>query len=163
MIGRDIDLPDLFGRGANLLREQLLETGSGSGRLRVLVQWLRQRMRTTAPDPAVSHALDTLARLPQVQQISPLARDAGASERRLGLLFQRQVGMRPKYFARIARFRAVVMQAQRQASVNWSHVAADGGYCDQAHLAHEFRTFAGVTPSAFMAARGPYENHLPLD
>jgi AraC-like DNA-binding protein len=47
--------------------------------------------------------------------------------------------------------------------VNWSQVAADGGYFDQAHLTHEFRQFAGVTPTAFMAARGPYSNHLPLD
>jgi AraC-like DNA-binding protein len=47
--------------------------------------------------------------------------------------------------------------------VNWSHVAADCGYCDQAHLTHEFAHFAGVTPTAFMAARGPYANHLLLD
>lgn len=159
----DIDLTDLFGSAATLLREQLLETGAARNRLHILTRWLRQRMRADALHPAVSHAVGTLARQPQVQRIALLARNAGLSERRLGLLFQRQVGMRPKQYARLLRFRAVVAKAQDQVAVNWSHVAADCGYCDQAHLTHEFRHFAGVTPAAFMAARGPYANHLPLD
>lgn len=161
--GRDIDLADLFGHAAGLLREQLLYTGSAPARLRLLMQWLRKRLRTTALDPAVDYALAALARQPQLQRIALLARDAGLSERRLGALFQRQVGMRPKHYARLLRFRAVVEQVQTQPRVDWSAVAADGGYCDQAHLTHEFRRFAGVTPAAFMAARGPYLNHLPLD
>ena len=163
LTGRDIDLADLFGRSADLLREQLLETGTARARLYILMQWLQQRMHSTALHPAVGHALATLAGSPQVSRIALLARETGLSERRLGLLFQRQVGMRPKRYARLLRFRAVVTLAQSRASVNWSEVAADCGYCDQVHLSHEFREFAGVTPMAFMAARGPYPNHLPLD
>ncbi len=163
LTGRDIDLADLFGRRATLLRQQLLETTSAHERLRTLAGWLRQLLRSTALEPAVTHALAALAELPQVTRIPWLARDAGLSERRFVLLFQRQVGMRPKHYARLMRFRAVVTQAQGQPTVNWSHVAADCGYCDQAHLTHEFRRFAGITPGAFMAARGPYPNHLPLD
>ena len=71
--------------------------------------------------------------------------------------------MTPKQFARLLRFRAVVAQAHPLAAPRWSEIAADGGYCDQAHLTHEFRAFAGVTPGEFMAMRGPYPNHLPLD
>ncbi|HZX69715.1 MAG TPA: helix-turn-helix domain-containing protein [Rhodanobacter sp.] len=163
LTGRDIDLADLFGRSTDLLREQLLETDSARARLRILMQWLRRRMQSTALHPAVTHALGALAEVPQINRIPLLARDAGLSERRLGVLFQRQVGMRPKRYARLLRFRDVVTQAHSHASVNWSRVAADCGYCDQAHLTHEFREFAGVTPTAFMAARGPYPNHLPMD
>jgi AraC-like DNA-binding protein len=61
------------------------------------------------------------------------------------------------------RFRRVVDSVYRSQAVDWSGVAVDGGYGDQAHLVHEFRAFAGMTPTAFMAARGPYPNHLPLD
>ena len=159
----DIDLADLFGSAAGLLREQLLETAAASERLRILAGWLCRRVRADALHPAVYHAIGTLARHPQVCRIVPLAREAGLSERRLGVLFQHQVGMRPKHYARLLRFRAVVSQAHGKPRVNWSQVAADCGYCDQAHLTHEFRQFAGITPTAFMAARGPYANHLPLD
>ncbi|MEO9079818.1 MAG: helix-turn-helix domain-containing protein [Rhodanobacter sp.] len=162
LTGHDTDLADLFGSAATLLREQLLEARTPHGRLRILVQWLRQRMHVTALHPAVSHVINTLARQPQISRIALLARDAGLSERRLGLLFQQQVGMRPKHYARLLRFRAVLSQAQNHVAMNWSHVAADGGYSDQAHLSHDFREFSGVTPTAFMAARGPYANHIPL-
>jgi AraC-like DNA-binding protein len=107
--------------------------------------------------------VQTLARQSQACRIALLARDTGLSRRRFGVLFQRQVGMRPKHYARLLRFSVVVTRAQTQASVNWSHVAADRSYCDQAHMTHEFAHFAGVTPTAFMAARGPYANHPPLD
>lgn len=163
LTGCDIDLADLFGRDAALLREQLLGTGTARARLRILTQWLQRHMYATALHPAVGHVLGALAGRPQVNRVALLARDTGLSERRFGMLFQLQVGMRPKRYARLLRFRAVLVQAQSAASVNWSRVAADCGYCDQAHLTHEFREFAGVTPSAFMAARGPYPNHLPLD
>jgi AraC-like DNA-binding protein len=47
--------------------------------------------------------------------------------------------------------------------VRWSELAADSGYSDQAHLNHEFRAFAGITPGEFMACRGSGPNHLRLD
>ncbi|CAM5250929.1 hypothetical protein RLIN73S_05091 [Rhodanobacter lindaniclasticus] len=133
-------------------------------RLRLLTRWLARRLRGNPVHPAIACALQRLAERPQVQRIAPLVREAGLSERRFGMLFQRQVGMRPKHYARLLRFRAVVDHAQARPTVNWSQeVAADGGDSDQAHLTHEFRQFAGITPAAFMAVRGPYSNHLPLD
>ena len=96
-------------------------------------------------------------------RIGWLVRETGVSDRRLAKLFRRQVGYGPKQYARLLRFRAVVNQVHGLSQVDWAGVAADGGYCDQAHLAHEFRRFAGVTPGAFLARQGPYPNHLPLD
>jgi AraC-like DNA-binding protein len=163
LVGRDIDLADLFGHAAVLLREQLLESRGPRQRMRVLTAWLQARMCPTLCHSAVTRAIAVLDRAPEVLRIPLLARDAGISERRLALLFRRHIGMSPKHYARLLRFRAVVDHAHLAARVNWSQVAADGGFCDQAHLTHEFRRFAGITPSAFMAARGPHVNHLRLD
>jgi methylphosphotriester-DNA--protein-cysteine methyltransferase len=84
------------------------------------------------------------------------------SEDRFGRLFQRQIGMGPKRYARLQRFRAVLAQVHRAERVDWCRVAADGGFTDQAHLVREFRAFAGVTPSVLMAQRGPHLNHLSI-
>ncbi len=37
----------------------------------------------------------------------------------------------------------------------WAGLAADFGYHDQAHLAHEFRDFCGATPSEFLQRAAP--------
>lgn len=161
--GRDVDLADLFGARATALRQRLLETPQPVRRLALLEQWLTGRMRLPRLEPCVAHALAWLERRPQAARIGWLVGETGVSERRLGQLFRRQVGYGPKQYARLLRFRAVVGQVHGQPQVDWAGVAADGGYCDQAHLAHEFRRFAGVTPGAFVARQGPYPNHLALD
>jgi len=163
LIERDIGLEDIFGGSARQLRERLLHTPDARQRLAVLEHWLRQRIHTPRLDPAIDHALSVLHREPRVARIGSLVRETGLSEYRFGRLFRRQIGMGPKRYARLLRFRAVVEEAHRAGAVDWSRVAADNGYSDQAHLVHEFRGFAGMTPAAFMAARGPYTNHLPLE
>jgi AraC-like DNA-binding protein len=163
LVAGDINLDDMFGAQAYGLRQRLLDTPQPQQRLDLLEQWLHRQLRLPALDPVVSHALAVLQREPQSARIAPLVRDTGLSEYRFGRLFRRQVGMGPKQFARLTRFRTVVDQVRRQQRVDWSRVAADGGYGDQAHLTHEFRAFSGMTPTAFIAARGIYANHIPLD
>lgn len=163
LVARDIGLEDIFGASARRLRERLLDTPDGMTRLRVLEQWLLAHLHAPQLAPEVRHALDSIGRCPQVARIGALVRETGLSEYRFGRLFRRQVGMGPKRYARLLRFRAVVDAVYRSTKVDWSGVAIDGGFGDQAHLVHEFRQFAGVTPTTFMAARGPYMNHLPLD
>jgi len=163
LVGHDIGLEDIFGHSAHALREQLLDTPCPHQRLAILHAWLLVHMRTPQLAPEVLHALCNIGARPQVARIGTLVRDTGLSEYRFGRLFRRQVGMGPKRYARLMRFRHVVDQVYRCATVDWSGVAVDGGYGDQSHLVHEFREFAGMTPTAFMAGRGPYPNHLPLD
>ena len=160
--GQDIDLHDLFGAASGRLRQRLLNTHAPPERLRLLECWLKQRLQPGAIDPAIAHAVNLLQAVPQVHRLPLIARTIGLSERRFTQLFRRQLGMTPKQYARLLRFRAVIDHAHARSRVDWSAVAADCGYCDQAHLGHEFRQFAGITPTAFMQQRGPHINHLPL-
>jgi len=70
-----------------------------------------------------------------------VARDAGLSRRRFAGLFREQVGLTPKLYCRLRRFRQVVRRSASGAPVNWAQVSLDGGYYDQAHMAHEFREY----------------------
>jgi AraC-like DNA-binding protein len=51
---------------------------------------------------------------------------------------------------------------QSAAEVDWAETAARCGYCDQAHLIREFRSFSGLTPLGYMAKRGPFLNYLEV-
>jgi AraC-like DNA-binding protein len=56
----------------------------------------------------------------------------------------------------------VVARVHGRRRVEWAALAADCGFHDQPHLAHEFRAFSGMTPSAYLAAQGPWAGHVPL-
>jgi len=53
-------------------------------------------------------------------------------------------------------------QVSRARGVHWAEIAADHGYYDQSHFIHDFRDFTGMTPSVYLARRGPDLHHIPL-
>jgi AraC-like DNA-binding protein len=159
---RHIALEDLVGASSRALRERLLHTPDAKTRLDVLQRWLATRSNGRLAHPAVEFALAELARAPQVLRIGAIAAASGLSQRRFGTLFREQVGIGAKHYARLQRFRAVVASVQSERVVEWTQVALDCGFHDQPHLVHEFRAFSGMTPSAYLAQRGPNVNHVPL-
>jgi AraC-like DNA-binding protein len=47
--------------------------------------------------------------------------------------------------------------------VDWAEVAIECGYCDQAHMAHEFREFSGISPGSYSAQQHMWRNHVAVD
>jgi AraC-like DNA-binding protein len=70
-----------------------------------------------------------------------------------GSCFRNEVGLSPKAFCRIRRFNEVLRHIERLATIDWLDVALSCGYFDQAHFNHDFRAFAGLSPSAYLRDR----------
>jgi AraC-like DNA-binding protein len=102
-------------------------------------------------DPLIAFCVSRIEAVAGALPIAQLERLTGANARRIERSFARAVGLSPKTFARVARFRAMVAAAEaRQGS--WADLAAAFGYADQPHMAREFRAFAGVSPGEYLAA-----------
>lgn len=80
--------------------------------------------------------------------LEALVRRHGYSERTLEREFRRQLGVTPKEFISLNRFRKALGRIQAPGAASLSDIAFDCGYCDQAHMAREFRRFAGTPPSS---------------
>jgi AraC-like DNA-binding protein len=63
----------------------------------------------------------------------------------------------------VQRLQRVVRGLDGWAQVDWADTAARHGYCDQAHLADEFRDLADVTPAGYLRSRVNGPNHLRFD
>ena len=84
-------------------------------------------------------------------RVDDLAFDAGMSARQLRRLFLEEVGLTPKHFCRVIRFRHSLGQLRESQRGDWTDVALQSGYYDQAHFIHEFREFTGYTPGEYNA------------
>jgi AraC-like DNA-binding protein len=156
---RHVDLEALWGRRARELRERLCAATTTEQRFAILEAELASRLDQRRGHPAVTYALDALARPHVGARVGDIAKSAGLSQRRLIELFTAAVGLTPKRFGRVVRLHRATALA-RSAALDWTRVAHECGYYDQAHMIHDFRELAEVTPSDLMRASAhPKEHH----
>jgi AraC-like DNA-binding protein len=176
--GRRVPLPLLWGGLAQRMGTAV-RSATFRERVPALEHCLRSRMRqqrpaatgrhaTTARDAAlVSQAVAHLGHDAAVR-VSDVAAALGVGERRLERMFNRAVGVPPKVFHRMRRcceaarrIRHACGEHRRtalersDAPCNWSAIASDSGYADQAHFIREFRALTAVTPVAYAAEQHP--------
>ena len=157
------DMTDLWGREAGWVRERVLAAETPQGMLRVLEECLLESM--TAPErlhPAVVYMAGELDICDGPGRVQAVTQQIGLSQRRLAQLFHEQARVTPKTFHRVRRFQHTLKRVHGFRAVEWADVAIECGYYDQAHLSHDFRQIAGMTPSAYLAAATEHLNHVPL-
>jgi len=142
-----IPLSDLWGAGARRLAEQLSEAQSVAQRVALIEGSL-----CNPGDTSLVQRLCTsiVAQAGQVR-MDDLAFQAGISPRQLRRLFLEEIGLSPKHFCRVIRFRNSLSRWSQGGRADWTQVALDCGYYDQAHFINEFRQFSGYTPGEFAA------------
>jgi AraC-like DNA-binding protein len=157
-----VPLELLWGPAAARLRQQIFAATTPEAKLALLEQALLAVAGSFARHRAVAFALRQLSTVPQAHTVAGLADEVGMSQRSLIARFRDEVGLTPKLFARVERFQAVVRSVQRLRAVDWADVAVACGYFDQAHFIHDFKSFSGFTPAAYLVLRGEHQNHVPL-
>ncbi|SBT50595.1 helix-turn-helix domain-containing protein [Micromonospora auratinigra] len=113
--------------------------------------------RAPEPDPAATEATRLVEEIRadrSVLRVTALARRHGVTTRRLQRLFTDHVGVSPKWVIRRYRLQEAIEQAAG-GPLDWSRVAVDLGYADQAHLVREFTAVTGVSPAAYARSLAP--------
>lgn len=159
--GATADLHDLIGCEARRLAERLDDASSDTARLMLLERWITDRLADRSGiDPSVAYAVSEIERAGGNVPITNLLDRIGAAPKRFTSLFETQVGVKPKLFSRIVRFRGLTAALQAGTD-SFGRTALAHGYYDQAHMNADFREFAGMSPSQFLAAT-PYPESLSL-
>lgn len=163
------DARDLLGREGERVVEELHAAPDWPGRYaavgRFLLRLAARADRGTShhgPSPEVEEAWRLLTG-PAPRPVADVADTVGYSRRRLTQLLTAETGHGPKTLQRLARFdtarREVVTAAAAGSSL--AQVAARTGYYDQSHLVRDFHEFAGLGPSAWLAAEFPNVQGAP--
>ncbi|GAA2057020.1 helix-turn-helix domain-containing protein [Polymorphospora rubra] len=143
------------GADAAGLARDLAAAGPDLGAL-VAVAEHHLRAHRPAPDPEVERVgriVRTLLHDRSVLRVDEVAARFGLSPRSLQRLFQRYVGVSPKWILRRYRLHeAAARLAADDGPANWSEVAADLGYFDQSHFIRDFAAAVGMTPAAYADA-----------
>jgi methylphosphotriester-DNA--protein-cysteine methyltransferase len=113
------------------------------------------------PDLLVAEAVRRIDRANGAVDLGRLARDLGLSIRQLERRFLTAVGLAPKIYCRIQRFKKV-FGVIGQPACNWVETAVECGYYDQAHLIRDCKEFSGSTPAALLSEDADLARHFYL-
>lgn len=143
-------LDDIWGSPAHELRDRLRSCTAGT-----LVEALSSAIVARRPRNAESSSARIARRAVKLLEaellpIGDLASRLGVTARHLHRAFTEAIGIPPKQFARTVRLHRVLAAMP----ADWSRLAADAGYYDQAHLIAEFHALVGLTPTAYARIAG---------
>ena len=137
LVGSTVPLEDVLGGAARTLASRTAKDP------RALATWAR----TARADPLGERLVLLLRRASASVAADTLGYSARQLQRRCRDLF----GYGPQHLARVLRLTDTVALAD--AGHPWADIASLAGYADQAHLSHDVRELAGLTPTALRASR----------
>jgi AraC-like DNA-binding protein len=159
-----VPLEELLGHPVSGLVDRLVMAPGWGERFATLDDFLVARLREDGgPAREVAWVWEQILAAGGVIEVSQLAAEVGYSRRHLGELFHRELGLAPKTAARVARFERSRHLLAAHSPMGLVAVAAGAGYFDQAHMAREWSTIAGCSPSVWMAEELPFVQDDPLE
>lgn len=156
----------VFGRGFHDLREGLLNAPSIDHMFRLIENFLLRQagdaLHENAPARCIEFVVSNIADGPNLSGFHHLSEQIGYSQKHFIDLFKKRVGVTPGQYLRIMRFQKAVLEIERSGSVQWSEVALESGYYDQAHFIHDFKGFSGFTPNEYLKRKTDLLNYVPV-
>ncbi|MEP7120422.1 MAG: helix-turn-helix domain-containing protein [Byssovorax sp.] len=159
LVDRVAPIGEAFGDAGEALERVVLDQPDDAVAAGAIEDLLRAHR--LADDPALGEAMILAARAQQDREIhraEDLAQIAGVSVRTLHRLFERYIGVGPKWVIQRSRVQEAAERVASGAAVVWAELALELGYHDQAHLIHDFKAQIGFPPAVYAkrcsAARG---------
>lgn len=152
---RVVDFARVWPGDATKLRERLEALDTHEARLDLLEDEIERRIGDTTEAAMVTRGLE---RLREGSAIKDVGAELGLSPHLFRKLFLRNVGLTPKHYLRIERFRAALNLLSPTASL--SDVAFQAQFADQPHMTREIEQFASMTPGRLKTSRRPFAGHV---
>lgn len=140
-----------FSRLERELGPRLFEAAGLSARARLAEEFLLGALRPERGSSALYNAVDSVLRTGGNVRMDALAQAAVLSPRQLERVFRAGMGCSPKTFASLVRCQCVWQDVVRRPDFRVLDAVAQYGYCDQAHLLHDFKKYHGCSPAQALA------------
>lgn len=143
------DACDVIGRAVSVVHEQLCAAKDAVAMAEIADRYLFSRLTGDEFHP-VHGMVECLDSSHGSANLCQLAERSGLSVRQIERKFLEQVGITPKLYARLARFRNAARLKAQDRALSWTDVSQAAGFYDHNHLVKDFREFVGATPSDYL-------------
>ncbi len=139
---------DVFGPGVDTLAQAL--TGDTPADVAAVDAWLRARAPAEDSNLAlVDRALAHMVASPATTRVEDVAQHLRLTVRALQRLLRQRVGVTPKWILQRHRIFEAASRLSSGPAGDWTRLALELGYFDQAHFIRDFRAALGCTPAQY--------------
>lgn len=133
------------------LHEELIATPLVSNKIGILNRFFTSAFNSLqSQNLFVDHALLAMTKHNSLS-VSDLAKKLKVSDRYLEAQFKAGIGVSPKTYLMILRFKRIEGLLQSNPRVRWGEVNFSDEYYDQNHFIKDFKRFTGHTPTDYLA------------
>ena len=155
LTNRVIPLSDVFGEDGQAFEEAVssqADDGTNVAHAETLLT-----ARQPAQDQnvaAIRQMVEQIASNQDITKVDQLVERIAISKRTLQRLFERYVGVSPKWVIQRYRLHEAIERIDRGQVVNWARFAISLGYFDQAHFSKHCRSLVGKSPQEYARSLG---------
>ncbi|HEU5104008.1 MAG TPA: AraC family transcriptional regulator [Roseiflexaceae bacterium] len=147
---RTIPLADVFGQDGAALEVAVCAQSDEAKMVEQAEQFLRGRLPEHDPQvELINRIVDCVVADRAIVTVDDLVARFSLTKRTLQRIFSQYVGVSPKWVIMRYRLQEAAEQMAGGEMTNWTKLALDLGYFDQAHFIKDFKTIVGQTPAEY--------------
>jgi len=148
---RVIPAPTVFGIDAQSLARELCLCQGDSEMIQRAERFLRPRLpERDETVTLLNRIVEQVISDREIRKVDDLVHRFKLSKRTLQRLFNRYVGISPKWMIQRYRLHEAVEQLAECETVHWPRLALELGYFDQAHFIKDFKAVVGHSPTEYL-------------
>jgi AraC-like DNA-binding protein len=150
-----LDLRDTFGIDGTRFEEAILQHEDDGAMVALAEQFIRERLPERDENVAlINRIVDRIIADRTITKVDDIVSRLNINKRTLQRLFRLYVGVSPKWVIRRYRLHEAAEQMADGDVLDWSKMAVDLGYFDQAHFIKDFKAIVGSAPAEYAKTIG---------
>jgi AraC-like DNA-binding protein len=151
LVEQTIDAEAVLGHEIHEVSEKMQNSASYEQMLQIVEAFFSKKIQAIKTEPRLIDSIgQVIMSHPHEFDLDRLAQQTYVSTRQFERIFMNQIGISPKFFARICRFYKAFEEKEANPTLDWRSIAWNTGYTDYQHLVKDFKQFAGVTPNLLL-------------
>jgi AraC-like DNA-binding protein len=150
LTGRALRLEEVFELDGDLLEQEVLSQPEPALAIAKVEALLTARLPAEDPNvPLVSEIVRLIQEDRSILKVHEAARRAGMHIRTMQRLFDRYVGVSPKWILKRCRLHEAVESMEQGTVPDWTQLCLELGYYDQSHFIRDFKALVGRSPEEY--------------
>ncbi|MEB2787174.1 AraC family transcriptional regulator [Algoriphagus persicinus] len=135
---------------ADRLWRNLTDHSDNQKQIEVLNSFFKERLPTEEKEDRFEEVLDYIHATKGGITLADIAQNSSYSRKTLERHFKKMVGLSPKVYIQIYRFKCLINFLQSNPGITWVQLASQTGYYDQSHMSRYFKEYLKVSPNSIV-------------